>query len=154
MPAWEAVKALGTATSLAIAQGGASASNTVHHGGAAPRSVCIEFNAQTPVGDFVPSLQRELQRHGVDSRVYRAGEGDPACLHWLRYTAVLDYEQPMWSREYRGYLRHVQLVLQQGDGRVLSSSQYQADGVVAGQWASTQQKLQPVVTALLGGAEG
>ena len=44
-------------------------------------------------------------------------------------------------------------VLVHGDGRVMSTSQYDGDGLPTGQWAATQQKLQPVVRALVTGFE-
>ena len=153
IPAWEAMKAAGQMAGLAMAQGGAHASQTVHHGEPAPSSVCIELNPYTPVADFVPTLQTELRRHAIDSRVYAAGEGDPACGHWLRYSAQIDWGTPPWSQDTRAYLRRIQLVLVHGDGRVMSTSQYDGDQLPTGQWAATQQKLQPVVRALVTGFE-
>lgn len=151
VPAWEALKAVGGAASLALAQNGASASQTVHHGAPAPSQVCIEWNPQTPVSDFVASLQGELRRHAIDSRLYQPGDGETSCQHWLRYQAYIDWDRPPWGGEQRPYLRLVQMALFGADGRVLASSAYVADGPASGRWASTQQKLQPVVTALVTG---
>jgi hypothetical protein len=153
IPAWEAMKAAGQMAGLAMAQGGAHASQTVHHGEPAPSRVCIELNPYTPMAELVPTLQGELRRHAIDSRVYAAGEGDPACGHWLRYSAQIDWGTPPWSQDTRAYLRRLQLVLVHGDGRVMSTSQYDGDSGPTGRWAATQQKLQPVVRALVTGFE-
>ncbi len=153
VPAWEALKAAGQMAGLAMAQGGAQASQTVHHGEPPPRRVCIELNPYTPMAELVPTLQTELRRHAIDSRVYAAGEGAPDCAHWLRYSAQIDWGTPPWSQDSRAYLRRLQLLLVHGDGRVMSTSQYDGDRGPTGRWAATQQKLQPVVRALVTGFE-
>src|SRR6218665_1068500 len=70
IPAWELVKATGTATSAALSNAAPSkASRTVHHGAAPITTVCIEYNRATPLDELVPALQAELRDMGVSSRV-------------------------------------------------------------------------------------
>ncbi len=154
VPTWELVKAAGTATSVAVASKGAAASNTVYHLHAKPSEVCIEFNQGVPLADMLPALQLELKRHEVDSRVFPAGTVLDECAYWLRYSASVEWEvKPFASRQSR-YLAGAALALQRADGRVLSSSEYDVgDGLLTGKWASTREKLAPVVTALLTGFE-
>lgn len=152
VPTWELIKAVGGASGLAMASGGAKASNTVFHHHAPISAVCIEFNPNTPLADLLPALQIELKKHAVDSRIYESGTARSACPNWLRYTAYVDYDTRPFGSAPRLYLRVATLTLSRADGSVLSQSQYDADdGLVSGKWASTREKLSPVVTALITG---
>jgi hypothetical protein len=155
LPAWELVKATGTATSTALATAApAKASNTVHHGDAPVRDVCIEFNRNAPLEDLVPSLQAELRRQGVESRVYEPGTGLQQCGVWLRYVATIEWGVPPMASAYRANLSAASLSLHRSDGTLLSTSSYQAEenyGIA--RWAGTRNKIAPVVKALITGFE-
>lgn len=153
-PTWELIKAGGSVASQAIASGGAKASNTVYHLHAPVSTVCIEFNPDTPVADILPALQVELKAHAVDSRIYADSSAHSGCAHWLRYTAYIDWDQRPFDSQLSAYLRFATLTLSRADGSVLSQSQYDAgDGVMSGKWATTRNKLAPVVKALITGFE-
>ncbi|WP_423597727.1 cell division protein FtsI [Roseateles sp. MS654] len=153
VPAWELVKGAGMATSTALASAApARASNTVHHGDAPVRAVCIEFNRNAPLEDLVPAMQAELKEQGVDSRVYEPGTGLQQCGVWLRYVATIEWGVPPMSGGYRANLSAASLSLHRADGTLLSSSSYLADeNFGMARWAGTRNKIAPVVKALVTG---
>lgn len=153
-PTWELVKAAGAAAGLGVSARGAAARDTVYHLHARPAQVCIEFNAGVPVPDLLPALQNELRRHAVDSRVFAPGTSAAHCRHWLRYEATAAWDTPPFGSDQRRYLASTTLSLHESAGRVLSTSGYDVgDGWFTGKWASTREKLAPVVAALLTGFE-
>nr|WP_295085808.1 cell division protein FtsI [uncultured Roseateles sp.] len=154
IPLWELTKAAGVAAGQVVPYGTTKASNTVYHGRAEFRSLCIEFNPNVGVPDVVPALQRELQKHHIESRLYMQGTLLDECVVWLRYTALIAWDVPPIGSAYQPYITTAALTLQSSKGAVLSSSNYQQETTLGmGKWASTQQKLAPVVAALLSGLE-
>ena len=153
VPAWELVKGAGAVTSTALATAApARASNTVHHGDAPVRAVCIEFNRNAPLEDLVPALQVELKGQGVDSRVYEPGTGLQQCGVWLRYVATIEWGVPPMASGYRANLSAASLSLHRSDGTLLSTSSYVADeNFGLARWAGTRNKIAPVVKALVTG---
>jgi hypothetical protein len=152
VPLWELAKATGTAATAALPYGPSHASNTVYHLHRTFRDVCIQYNPDANIGDVVPALQRELQKHAIDSRVYEGDMPRAACPVWLRYRTEIAWDVPPMSRDWRPYVSQAWLTLRAADGSVLSSSQYEMTSSFSmGKWASTQHKLAPVVTALLTG---
>ena len=149
MATWEVLKWGGSA---AIAQQDAKPVNTVHHGDAPVKEVCVEYNRDLPLDELVPALQAELKTQGVESRVYDAGSGPRACLYWLRYAGSIEWGTPPLGQEQRAYLSSAALSLRRADGRLLSSSAYVSDTSGA-RWASTRKKIAPVVKALITGFE-
>jgi hypothetical protein len=151
-PAWELVKAAGSAGSAALAYGPSEASQTVHHGEAPVSSLCIEYNRDAQAADLVPALQAELRELRVDSRVYEAGIMPPRCEVWLRYAASIQWGTPPLSSAYKSYLSAASLSLHRANGRLMASSSYELDERLGiGRWASTRSKLAPVVKALITG---
>ncbi len=64
--AFSAVSATGTMIQAGLAMQANYASPKFINGGlASVHNVCIEFNADVPVGDFIPALQLALDRRGV-----------------------------------------------------------------------------------------
>lgn len=155
LPTWELIKAGGAAAHSALATAApARASNTVHHGDAPVRQLCIEFNPNAPLDDLVPALQAELRDQSVDSRVYEAGTGQLQCEVWLRYAATIEWGIPPLASQYRPNLAAVAISLHRADGRLLSTSSYQQDSNYGmARWASTRHKVAPVVKALITGFE-
>lgn len=156
LPAWELVKASGTATSAALAKAApARASNTVHHGDAPVRQLCIEFNRNAPLDELVPAMQAELRTQGVDSRVYEAGAGLQQCGVWLRYVAAIEWAVPPMGSSYRANLSSAALSLHRADGTLMATSAYETEqNYGMARWASTRHKIAPVVKALITGFEG
>ena len=153
LPAWELLKGAGTATSTALATAApAKASNTVHHGDAPVRALCIEFNRNAPLEDLVPAMQAELKGQGVDSSVYEPGTGLQQCEVWLRYVATIEWGVPPMASGYRANLSAAALSLHRSDGTLLSTSSYVAEeNFGLARWAGTRNKIAPVVKALITG---
>ena len=152
IPLWEMTKAAGSGASLGMQSAAGEAVDTVYHLHAPFKSVCIEFNPGTQVSDVLPALQRALKLHAIDSRVYEATGPVAACPVWLRYTTLMEWDKAPMSERYQSYVSEASLTLQSAQGAVLSSSRYMVDPVFAtSKWASTFDKLAPVVSALITG---
>lgn len=114
------------------------------------REICIEWNGAVALSDFVPSLQGELQKHGVQSRVYDAGTQVLACPVTLTYTGYVKWDTKVFSDAYSPYLTFAALTLRR-DGRVMGSAQYRIGSFGQDKWATVGEKLAPLVDALLPG---
>lgn len=150
MAGWELAKA-GSLAAVEAAQAPRPV-NTVHHGDAPVKDVCVEYNRDLPLDELVPALQAELRAQGVGSRVYDVGTAPLACRYWLRYTGSIAWGIPPLGREHRTYLSAAALSLHRADGRLLASSAYAGDSTLT-RWASTRKKIAPVVKALITGFE-
>lgn len=151
-PLWEVAKVAGMAASTSL--GVSKATNTIYHPHEPVSKVCIEFNRDTQVSDFIPALQAELNSHQVQNRVYESGIVLDSCTVWLRYTAYMQWGKPPLSENYKSYMTAATLTLQTDDGRVLASSSYQTnDAFSVAKWTSTRDKISPVVKALMTGIE-
>lgn len=151
-PTWELIKATGGLTALALSQAQPKASNTVYHLHSRFSSVCIAFNPRTQIPDIVPALQSVLQDRGIDSKVYDNPAATRQCPVWLEYSAHFEWGVPPLSSEYRRYISSAHLTLRSDKGQVLSTSEYQLDGLLGlGKWSDTRAKMNSVVGALLTG---
>lgn len=154
-PALELVKASGLAVSHVVSTAPGRPSDTVHHAGARPTSVCITHNPMLASSEVVPALQVALAQAGVNSRVYVADASPLACPVWLQYSGTVMWDAPPFRSEPRAYLSSAQLTLRSMHGEVLASSAYSVEGLLeTSKWATTQDKLSPVVQALLTGFGG
>ncbi|MBP0598894.1 cell division protein FtsI [Herbaspirillum sp. LeCh32-8] len=114
------------------------------------REICIEWNGAVALSDFVPGLQGELLKHGVQSRVYDAGTQALACPVTMSYTGYVKWDTKVFSDAYSPYLTYASLTLRR-DGRVLASAQYRIGSFGQDKWATVGEKLAPLVDALLPG---
>lgn len=152
IPIWELAKASGGLAVKSIQAEPGEASNTVHHPHARFSELCIEFNPQTQTADVLPALQVALRSHQIESRVYEGGVSGAQCQVWLRYSTLMEWDKPSLSDRYQSYVSSAALTLQSAQGRVLSSSHYAVDSTFGvSKWATTQDKLTPVVAALVTG---
>lgn len=152
IPLWEFAKATGGLATMALQSEPGEAVHTVYHAHAPFKAVCIEFNPDSPTADVLPALQTALRKHQIESRIYEGPGSAAACPVWLRYSTQMDWDRRPLSDQYQPYLSAASLTLQSEQGRVLSSSQYALDPVLGiSKWASTQDKLSPVVAALVTG---
>ena len=158
MPSIELAKATAGMATMAIGQGPARATQTVFHDAALPERVCIEYNRSLALPEFVPALIAELRDHEVQARVFEAGvrPGDEACPAWVHYQGLQQWDKPPLSDQIRPYLAQATLSLHDAGGRLMAASSYRSDdaSLGMGKWASTRNKLAPVVRALLTGFEG
>lgn len=152
MPIWELAKATGGLATMAIQSEPGQASDTVYHPHQPFSELCIEFNPQTQVADMVPALQTALRSHHIESRVYEGAVAGQSCQVWLRYSAQIDWDRPPLTERFQPYVSTAALSLQTAQGRVLSSSHYTLEpSYGTSKWASTHDKLEPVVAALVTG---
>ncbi len=114
------------------------------------RDVCIEWNGSVALSDFVPGLQSELLKHGVQSRVYDAGTQALACPVTLSYVGYVKWDTKVFTEAYTPYLTYAALTLRR-DGRVLGTAQYRLGSFGQDKWASPGDKLAPLIDALFPG---
>ncbi len=75
-----------------------------------------------------------------------------SCPVWLRYSTLMEWDRAPMTDRYQSYVSEASLMLQSAQGTVLSSSRYLVDPVFGtSKWASTFDKLAPVVSALVTG---
>jgi len=152
LQAWGLIKAADMAGGTALNYGPSKPINTVHHGDAPLRSVCIEYNQRAQLEDLVPALQQDLAEQGVSSRVYASSSDWKECKVWLRYAATVEWGIPPLSDRYRAYLSSASLSLHRDDGSFMASSAYAVDADYGvSKWSTTQRKLAPVVKAIITG---
>jgi len=147
-PAMEALELIGALTVKTVSLGPYKPDHEVTHAHNKIQNVCIEFNAESAVADFVPSLQAILAKSSVDSRVYRFGEIPSGCRHSLHYTAYQRWEKQLLGSEYTPYLIAAQLILRE-NGKVVASAGYELGVLGLDVRASTRRKIAPAVTAIL-----
>lgn len=152
IPLWEMTKAAGSGAALGMQSSAGQAVDTVYHLHAPFKSVCIEFNPGTQTADVLPALQRALRVQAIESRVYEALGPVGACPVWLRYSTQMEWDKAPMTDRFQSYVSDASLTLQSAQGQVLSSSRYRVDPVFgSSKWASTFDKLAPVVAALVTG---
>jgi hypothetical protein len=146
-PTAEAVQIIGSAVTTMASLAPASSASAVNHDYAAPPSVCIEWNSRVPIDDFIPSLQNELKRLKVDSRVYDAGMAPNSCTVMLNYSAKVEWAKPLLGDDYAPYITALSLSLRR-NGSLLASSSYQIDDFGYDRWKATRKKVGPLVDKL------
>jgi len=148
IPLWQLAEITGTKLAKSFQEAG-EARDTVYYAHAPFPSLCIEYNPQTQIADVLPALQMALRAHQIDSRVYES-VNTPNCPVWLRYNTQMEWDISPESDRYQAYLSQAALTLQTDKGQVLSSSHYvMSNGFFANKWATTQEKLSRVVSALV-----
>lgn len=149
-PTWELVKATGAATSYVLAGIPPKAIDTVQHQFDPPKSLCIAFNPDVQSAELVPAIQAALRARQVESRVFDQVAITSWCPAWLHYSAFIEWGNPPIGEGFRPYLSQAWLTIKTADGRVLASSNFGTGGAWdIGKWASTHDKVDAVVNALL-----
>lgn len=111
-------------------------------------SVCIQMNRDAAVADFVPALQAEFAKNGVDSHVYDIAPAE--CRYTVFYMARVGWDQRMFTSEYTPYMSSARIELRE-NGRILAASSYQPSVLNYDKWSSTRDKLAPSVRVLVFG---
>lgn len=106
--------------------------------------VCIVENPKVAVADFLQVLEDGFQRHGIQTSVHR-GQIPESCEYTLTYTATRGWD-------FKPFLNMAELRLRKGKTNVASASYRHGGGLALNKWASTQEKLDPVIDQLLGGS--
>lgn len=104
--------------------------------------VCIEEHTVYPGSDLLTVIEDGFHRHGIKTMVYSAKAPD-SCEYTLRYA------------EYRGwdftqFLKRVELSLRLKDKTIASATYNHSGGLALNKYASTQEKVNPVIDELLG----
>jgi hypothetical protein len=146
----DAVGLVGSAASSVKAMTPNTTQNPIVYSKDPIRDVCIEWNGSVALSDFVPGLQGELQKHGVQSRVYDAGTQALACPVTLSYVGYVKWDTKVFTDAYTPYLTYAALTLRR-DGRVLGTAQYRLGAFGQDKWASAGDKLAPLIDALFPG---
>ena len=103
--------------------------------------VCIERNDKVLVDDFLSVVERGFLRHGVEAVVYDGQQADN-CEYSLWYTAERGWDMSP-------YLDFAELRLKQ-HGKTIGTATYKHSGGLAlNKWASTNEKMDPVIDSLL-----
>ncbi|MEN3109787.1 hypothetical protein ACFONG_13405 [Uliginosibacterium paludis] len=124
-----------------------SPSNTVQHPHDAFSGACIELNRNGSVADFVPALQAELSKNGVESRVY--GEAMPAsCRFTIHYSSAIAWGKRMFEDDFSPYMSEARLELRER-GKILAASSYKPSVLGTDKWSATADKLAPAVRVLV-----
>jgi hypothetical protein len=148
-PTYEAVSIVSTALVGASSMLPGEAQNAIAHKHSRIDNVCIQFNPEVGLADFVPAVQRELRDHSVDSRIYEPGMQPQDCMALLYYSAFLDWDQRALNEQYTAHLTFASMTLRTSDGRVLASANYESGQYGLDKWSSTRSKISGVVSALL-----
>ncbi|MBW9335837.1 MULTISPECIES: cell division protein FtsI [Herbaspirillum] len=146
----DAVGLVGSTASSVRAMTPNSVQNPIVYSKDPIHEVCIEWNGSVALSDFVPGLQGELQKHGVQSRVYDAGTQSLACPVTLSYVGYVKWDTKVFTDAYTPYLTYAALTLRR-EGRVLGTAQYRLGSFGQDKWASAGDKLAPLVDALFPG---
>lgn len=148
-PTYEAVSLISTALVGASSMVPGAAENAVSHKHSRIDNICIQFNPDVGIADFVPAVQRELREYSVDSRIYEVGMQPQDCEALLYYSAFLDWDQRALNDRYSAYMTFANMTLRTNDGRVLASANYEGGQLGLDKWSSTRTKIAGVVKALL-----
>lgn len=111
-------------------------------------SVCIEYNREVAIPDFVPAVQNRLNQLKIANKLYAPSAISGSCSMVLRYTATRSWGAHFTSSDKQDYLSEAELNLQQG-GQLISQARYQISRLGYEKWSSTAAKLSSVVDDLV-----
>lgn len=102
--------------------------------------LCIEENPEVLVSDFLSVLERNIQKHGIKTLVYK-GQPPERCEYTVAYTASRGWDLAP-------FMNHAEIRLRRS-GETISLATYKhAGGFALNKWASTDSKLTPVLDEL------
>lgn len=110
--------------------------------------VCIEYNSDVPLSDFLPSLQLALEERGVRSEVYNPGTAPPSCESRLVYNALIDYGKSSFADEMTPYLSAVDITLMQRN-HILVTARYQVHGIGPDRYSSASTTLRKLISQMV-----
>jgi hypothetical protein len=105
--------------------------------------VCIEENTAVIVDDFLPVVRDGFDRHGIATKVYPKPV-PRECEYVLTYTAFKTWDMAT-------YLHRAELRLER-NGRMVGTATYHLrgkGGLSLTKWASTKEKMDPVIDEML-----
>ena len=105
--------------------------------------ICIQFNDDVNVDDFVPVMQEDFFDHGITSVVFKA-EKPKTCQFTLTYTV-----DRWW--DFAPYMVDAQMTVNRNDA-FIGSAHYHLTGhggLSLAKWAGTHSKMDPVIDEML-----
>lgn len=114
------------------------------------RNVCIEWNQNVTVQDFIPELQNQLRAHQIESKVYDQGMVPSECEAMLDYSVQMQWDRPSFQDNQVAYISSINLLIK-ARGKAIATATYSMEqGSTQNQWASTGKKLQPLIDGIFG----
>lgn len=105
-------------------------------------SVCIIENPRVAVRDFLQVLEDGFARHNIQTRIIK-GAAPKECEYTLSYTATRGWD-------FKPFMNRADLRLRKNNVLVASATYAHAGGLALNKWASTAEKMDPVIDELLG----
>jgi hypothetical protein len=105
--------------------------------------ICIQFNEEVNVDDFVPVMQEDFFNHGITSVVFKA-EKPKTCEFTLSYTV-----DRWW--DFSPYMVDALMTVNKNDA-FIGSAHYHLTahgGLSLAKWAGTHSKIDPVIDQML-----
>ena len=105
--------------------------------------ICIKFNDEVNVDDFVPVIQEDFFNHGITSVVFKT-EKPNTCQYTLSYTV-----DRWW--DLAPYMVDAQMTVNKDDAFIGSAHYHMAGhgGLSLVKWAGTHSKIDPVIDEML-----
>lgn len=107
------------------------------------KHVCIEENKSVIRSDFLPTLEKGFQRHGISTDVYERN-APASCEFFVTYTATQTWDIAMvlkdaeiWIKDSQGLIAYGNYHLRGGGGYSLMK------------WQGAEKKIQPMLDKLL-----
>lgn len=115
----------------------------------APAFMCIKHNPKVMVSDFVPVLQKEFSRHGIETQLYEVAVPRAECPYLVTYSARRSWD-------FTPYLSQADIQILGPDRRKVASADYHLrakGGFSMMKWQGTEAKMGPVIDQLLADVE-
>ena len=105
--------------------------------------ICIKYNEQVNVDDFVPVMQEDFSNHGIRSVVFKSDKPD-GCEFSLSYTVNRAWDMAP-------YMVDAQMIINR-NGEFIGSAHYHLNGrggFDLAKWAGTHSKIDPAIDQML-----
>jgi hypothetical protein len=105
--------------------------------------ICIQFNSEVNVEDFVPVVQEDFFNHGITSVVYHS-ERPPGCPFTMTYAV-----ERWW--DLKPYMVDAQMTVNKDDAYIGSAHYHLAGhgGLSLMKWEGTHSKIDPLLDEML-----
>lgn len=105
--------------------------------------VCIKNNKKVIRGDFLPTLEKGFQRHGISTEVYE-GAAPSHCEYFVTYTATQTWDLAMVLKDAEVWIKK--------SGKQIAYGNYHlraGGGFSLTKWQGAEKKIQPMLSQLL-----
>ena len=115
-------------------------------------NICIEWNQNVTVQDFLPELQNQLRAHDIDSKVYDRGMAPSECEAVLYYTVQMQWGTPSFQDTQQSYINGINLQIKSRGQMMATATVGMNDVDTQNHWAPTGKKLAPLIDGIFGKA--